>query len=454
MKIETVTERGPCPFCSFKFLIFNFLIVLFFSCPVSLHADVEESFPTTLVHPAFRHTWGIFRVTESLIGLFLGDRGRIDDPQGIAVVRLKETDDPASDADDDEVTVFGVNSGAGDLLYNPSMSGAAAFGGTEDPRCGLLRPGGVAADEDGNVFIADSGHGRVVHLRLRGGKMGWAGEFGPGTLTRPSGVALDRGGRVYVTDPVRDRVFITSYEGRPVRPPLEIPSPTGIAVADSTDRWSYFREYGIYVICADSAEIRRINAGGQVAASVRASDLPGPSPARFSCLALDYCNNLYATDPSRHAIHKFDRNLAYLTTFGQRGAGDAQFFSPRGIAIHRRFGQVFIVEQHGARYYWVGVDLRSLDTRFDPARGEVAVDLFPTERAFVNMEVFRKGRPVRNLASRWAAEPGRNRVTWDLKDGGGRRVEAGTYEIRVRVEPTYSSFTHFRKTFERTVEIR
>ena len=61
---------------------------------------------------------------------------------------------------------------------------------------------------------------------------------------------------------------------------------------------------------------------------------------------------------------------------------------------------------------------------------------------------------VRACISRWAAEPGPNRVAWDLKDDAGRRAEAGTYAIRVEVEPTYSSYTQFKKKFERTVEIR
>lgn len=456
MQIEKQPEKWPCPICNLRFLILNFLIAfsLLLFCPAGLFADVEESFPTTLVYPAFRHTWGIFRVTESLVGLFLGDRGRVDDPQGVAVVRLRETDDAASDGDDDEVTVFGINAGAGDLLYNPSMSGVAAFGKPEDPRAELLGPKGVAADEEGHVFVADQGHGRVLRLRLREGRMTCLGDFGAPMLTAPFGVALDRAGKVFTTDPAAGRVIITTYDGRPCQTPIEVPSPTGIVVNDPAERWSFFKQYAIYVACRDSTEIRRVNDRGEVTARVSAADLPGAQPARFTYLALDYCDNVYATDPARHAVHKFDRNLTYLTTFGGKGDGDAQFVSPRGIAIHRRFGQTFIVERTGAQYYWVGADLRSLDARFDPERGEVGISLFPTERAFVRIGVYRRGRLVRNLVTRWSAEPGPNRVTWDLRDDRGQRVEAGACEVRVEIEPTYSSYTHFKKKFERTVEIR
>ena len=429
--------------------LFFFLLL----CPALLYADVDESFPTTLVYPAFRHTWGIFRVTESLIGLFLGDRGRIEDPQGVAVARLKEHDDPATDRDEDEVTVYGVNAGAGDILYNPSMAGVAAFGGAEDPRAGLLRPRGVAADDSGHVFVADAGHARVVHLLCRGGRLAFVAEFGPPLFAEPFGVALDRSGHVFVADRARDRVVVAAYDGQPIGR-LDAPAPTGVAVNDSTEQWSYFKERAAYVVCREGAEIWRFDGRGQVTAQVRAADIPGHPRSRFVYIALDYCDNVYATDPVGHAVHKFDRNLAYLTTFGGPGTGDAQFISPRGIAIYRRFGQVFIAEQNGAQYYWVGADLRSLDATFDPGRGQVVTSLFPTERAFVRMGVYSRGRLIRTLATRWAAEPRPHQVLWDLTDDQGRRASAGTYHIRVEIEPTYSSYTHFKKKFERSVEIR
>ncbi|MSS73852.1 MAG: hypothetical protein EXS64_20555 [Candidatus Latescibacteria bacterium] len=414
---------------------------------------MDESFPTTLVYPAFRHTWGIFRVTESLVALFLGDRGRIDDPQGVAVARLKERDDPAMNRDDDEVTLYAANAGAGDILYNPSMSALAAFGGTEDARAGLLRPRGIAADDDGHVFVADAGHARLVHLLCRGGRLTFVAAFGPPLFSEPFGVALDRSKNAYTTDRARNRVVITSYDGHPSGT-LDAPAPTGIAVNDSTDPWSCFKARAVYVVCRDSAEIWRFDGRGQITARVRAADLPGRPRSRFVYLAIDYCDNIYATDPATHAVHKFDRNLVYLTTFGRPGTGDAQFISPRGIAIHRRFGQVFVVEQGGAQYYWVGADLRFLVATFDPGRGEVQVTLFPTERAFVRVGIYSRGRLIRTLVMRWTTEPGPEQIPWDLTDDQGRRVGAGTYAVRVEIEPTYSSYTHFKKKFERTVEIR
>ena len=253
-------------------------VVLIPFAPSSATGDVAESFPTTLVRP--------IRVAERHLLLFLGSRGRINDLQGVAVVRLKENDDPDTDADDPVVTVYGVNSGAGDLLYTRSLSSVAAFGNAEDHRAGFLRAHGIAADPDGHVFVADTGNGRVVHLLNRGG-MQFLGSLGEGRLASPFGVAVDRGGRLYITDPPVNRLHITDYEGNQCAPPIEIPSPTGIAVSDSAETWSFPKEDAAYVVCRDSAEIRKLGEHGKVLARAISQDIAGHPGARFTYLALD-----------------------------------------------------------------------------------------------------------------------------------------------------------------------
>ena len=152
-------------------------------------------------------------------------------------------------------------------------------------------------------------------------------------------------------------------------------------------------------------------------------------------------------------VHKFDRNLRYLTTFGSPGTGDAQFLDPRGIAVHRRFGQIFILEKRSAQYYWIGADLRSLEATFDGALSAVVISFFPTERSLVNIGIYKSGKLVRPLASGWTVDPGPARIVWDLTDGAGRQSGPGSYSITLQIEPTYSSYTYFKRKFERRVAI-
>ena len=81
--------------------------------------------------------------------------------------------------------------------------------------------------------------------------------------------------------------------------------------------------------------------------------MPG---AYFAWLALDFYGSVYATDMVNHQVHKFDHDLKYVSGFGRQGKGDNEFESPRGIAIWKRYGQVFVLERESVQYYWVGVD--------------------------------------------------------------------------------------------------
>ena len=64
----------------------------------------EEIRYSTLVAPPFAHTLGIHRARSSHLRLFLGDRTRFDDPQGVAAVKFASDDDPDARTDDYKLT--------------------------------------------------------------------------------------------------------------------------------------------------------------------------------------------------------------------------------------------------------------------------------------------------------------------------------------------------------------
>lgn len=86
---------------------------------------------------------------------------------------------------------------------------ASANGYTEStiPSSALTSPSGVAVDAAGNVYIADTGNSRVLKETLS------AGSYSESTvptspLSWPSGVAVDGSGNVYVADTANNRVLI------------------------------------------------------------------------------------------------------------------------------------------------------------------------------------------------------------------------------------------------------
>jgi len=92
----------------------------------------------------------------------------------------------------------------------------------------LRRPEGIVVDRDGDLWVADYGHDRVVKLSadgrllLSGGSRGSA----PGEFLGPKGVAIDPStGRVYVADTGNARVQRLAPDGTPeaswAMPPLQ-----------------------------------------------------------------------------------------------------------------------------------------------------------------------------------------------------------------------------------------
>src|SRR4029077_16750314 len=99
-------------------------------------------------------------------------------------------------------------------------TGQAGFSGDTGPATGaeLYRPGGLAVDKQGNLYIADSGNNRIRKVDVNGtintvagsGKYyGDSGDGGPATSARlsfPFGVAVARNGTIYIADTGNNRL--------------------------------------------------------------------------------------------------------------------------------------------------------------------------------------------------------------------------------------------------------
>jgi hypothetical protein len=445
-----------------SWLVISFLMVFFL-----LRGGWADGYdPTTLVFPPYGHTMGYHKATPFHLRLLLGSRVVFRNPQGVAVVRLRSTDDPSDPHDDDEVTVYAVNCNAHQIVYNRSLLHIETFGGFGRGEGEFWSPRGIAADENGNIYVADTENHRVVHLFDDGEQLTFVstiGTFGaaPGEFDRPRGVAMDARGAIYVTDTGNDRIQVFSADGEFVREiggkrggRVRLEHPDGIAVYDGRDPWSYYGDRHLYVVDRGGERIQQLSLEGRLVSAVEMADV-GIEDAKVAYLAVDYYGNLYATDLERHCIHKFDRSLRYIISFGRYGSGEKEFDSPRGIGIWKRFGQVFVVESEGAQYYWIGVDasIRGIFPRkFGVEHTGTTLSLYLTEACEVNVSISNEdGTIARRLVPQLWRELGEHEIVWDGLDDAGRPVPAGVYRVTVSVEPTYSSKGHFEKELTATV---
>ncbi|MBM3329679.1 MAG: hypothetical protein FJY67_09460 [Calditrichaeota bacterium] len=436
---------------------------------------VDAAGPGTFVYPPYKHTWGVVKARPLHLRLFLGYKTKFDDPQGLACARLDAWEDPSREGDDDEVTVYGVNSGDKCIIYNRSMYALGLFG-KEGRGEALERPWGIAADRWGQVYVVDRGRAEVHHLRNGGKslvpvrKIGRFGD-GEGEFIDPIGAALLPDGSLLVTDAALGRVTMFDSTGA-VRLAWEgLLSPAGIAATGPGESWTYF-DQDAFVVVIDSAgqRVSKFDLKGQLVKRTRTEEWEGDiGIEHLEWLALDYHNQVLITDRTRGCIHKLDRNLNYLDTFGETGDGDYRFDEPRGIALYRRFGQIFVAERPGAQYLWVGVDVRDLQATVvsDSIWRDLRVSFFLTEPALVDVDVEdAAGRFIARLMENRRFDAGKVQFFWNLMvpaqlPGGkplptlpasydvGKRLPSGRYSLRATFRATYSSRESFsieRKT--------
>src|SRR6202035_1542259 len=108
------------------------------------------------------------------------------------------------------------------LVYGPGGSVLARWGaGGGDGSSGsgsggFYHPAGVAVDEGGNAYVADTGNDRIVRLSPGGGVTAeWGSRgTGDGRFHSPTGAGVDGAGAVYVLDGENNRVQVFDANGR------------------------------------------------------------------------------------------------------------------------------------------------------------------------------------------------------------------------------------------------
>ncbi|MBN1129490.1 MAG: NHL repeat-containing protein [Chitinispirillaceae bacterium] len=396
----------------------------------------------SLVFPPYLHSYGIRKATPKHLFMFFGPRTFFNDPQGLAAARLESWDDPTKRGDDDEVVVYGVNAGRGEIIYNTSMWSLGLFGGKGSGKGQFLEPRGIAANGKGQVFVADSGNNRVVRLFNPKSSLSWIAAFsaaGTGAFLKgPNRIGIDEKVNIYVTDHGNRRIVVFDTVGNAKR---IIPGPgsgfafesgpTALAVADGSARWSYYnREQAIF--CADSNGMRVLKLGFDGKLIARAS-MPKGHVASYG--AVDYYHSFYVTDQVNHCIVKFDHDLKLVDIIGSRGEKDYQFIEPRGITIYKRFGQTFIAERKGAQYFWVGTECKKVSLK-TLGGGRYSMPVTVTEHALISL-FSTSGRDTITYFKRNRIPCGASVHTFSVEEGSMLKKK-----LTLKVEPTYSSFTH------------
>jgi hypothetical protein len=444
-----------------------FLIILYLLLLIS-PAD-EPYQPSTFVFPAYKHTYGIRKAGPTELFFLLGFTVKFRDPQGLACTRLDAWEDPDDLHDDDELTVYGVNSGQNNIIFNRSMWKLGVYGIHEEDDQLLNHPHGICANRRGDVYVADTGNQRVVRLFNPGHQLDFVSAIGgpgktEGLFDRPRQVALTTRGDLFVSDSSNNRIQVFGSDNRfkyAFTGENYLRGPNGLALTDVDEPYAFHKENFVIVIDSSDSRINKFTLDGHLIKSISAPDFGYPQ-CRLAYVCIDYHNQILITDYQNHCIHKLNSDLKHLVSFGRYGDDDDEFMHPTGITIYRRFGQLFVAEETGAQYYWVGTDL--LDFKHEQLDEQMIFSFMLTEPSYLTADLLdSEGNFIMRLVHRRPFRPaGRHRITWNgfitkrsdkwLENEGlnpseliktGQMAPTGTYQIKISVEATYSSRTHF-----------
>jgi streptogramin lyase len=303
-----------------------------------------------------------------------GSAARFSSPVGIALDASGNL--RVADSNNDtirEVTAAGVVT---------TVAGTPGQIGSADGTGGAARfffPEGAAVDFAGNVYVADTQNCTIRKITPAGVVTTLAGETGPGQygssdgtgsaarFNDPRGVAVDNVGNVYVADTNNNTIrkvtpagVVTTLAGNPRQngsadgtgSAAEFNNPTGVAVDTAGN---------VYVADLNNRTIRKVTPAGVVTTLAGAANLYGNtdgtgSAARFfnpQGVAVDSAGNVYVVDAYAETIRKITPAGAVTTLAGnpnQGGSADgtgsaANFWQPMGVAVDDA-GNVYVGDSY------------------------------------------------------------------------------------------------------------
>jgi RHS repeat-associated protein len=271
-----------------------------------------------------------------------------------------------ADAGNHRVRVVREQSDGSRVVQTLAGDGTAGYRDGAGVQARFSNPEGVAVDAGGAVFVADAGNNRIRRIAPDGTVTTVAGDGtagyrnGAGAQARfnaPRGVALDQQGNLYVADTGNSAVRLINLSG-------DVQTVAGDGTAGHNDspnaRFNGLQGIGIdgttvFIYLADSGNhgIRRLDTSGTVitlTGAERGFADGGPSAARFaepSGLAIDGAGRIVVADTINSLVRVVTPDLVLsgspsaVTTVagtGERGlingAGNlTRFNQPRGVAI-------------------------------------------------------------------------------------------------------------------------
>ena len=229
---------------------------------------------------------------------------------------------------------------SGSVPGTPQVTGVSVFEGGKGKENGRLDfPRGLAVDNAGNIFVADTNNDRLQKFSPAGAFLSVIGKGGTGggEFREPGGVAVDSGGNIYVADFSNNRVqklkpdgtFLAQWKG----PEPGFQGPRDIAIG---------KDNSIYVIDQSQARIVKSDSNGKVQAIWGTAGRDDGQLAGPTSITVDGKDDkVYVADTGNKRIQVFDTNGKFLTKWvvEEWGAPSGWYF--QDVIVDSQAGRLY-----------------------------------------------------------------------------------------------------------------
>jgi len=315
----------------------------------------------------------------------------------------------------------------------------ASYGG----KGALSYPQGLALDGSGNIFIADTGNKRVIHLKDEGASFQVIK-----TLPKPTEnwqpTALDLNGlALYITDSLNQKVWIF----KPDDSYSQIGIGTkGVSALGASNK--IYKNYGmatdlsgnVYIINTFQNSVQKYSPQGRL---IMDYGVRGRGEVCFiypKDIVIDLNDNMYIADTGNDRVQKTDKMGRFKGFYGVDENKNGKIFRPCGLNISND-GYLYVTSGKGeVLKYKIAVNLseiRLINPIFSP-NGDGRKDALSfafkmDEPAKVTCRVIDplSRVEIRNILSGVNMSAGEHRLAWDGKKNNGENAPDGEYLLTI-----------------------